>query len=93
MSELGRLPVVGDVVGIDTGELSVERLDGRRIDRIRFTPTSESEPETETEAGTAVALALSPEATPAAPTGPAGSAGPAVSARPTSTKSKDRRHE
>jgi len=39
MSELGRLPVVGDVVRIETGELSVERLDGRRIDRIRFTPT------------------------------------------------------
>jgi CBS domain containing-hemolysin-like protein len=36
MSELGRLPVVGDAVGIETGELSVERLDGRRIDRIRF---------------------------------------------------------
>ncbi|SFN78213.1 hemolysin family protein [Mycetocola miduiensis] len=38
MSELGRLPVVGDEVPIDTGTLKVERLDGRRIDRIRFTP-------------------------------------------------------
>jgi CBS domain containing-hemolysin-like protein len=38
MSELGRLPVVGDIVRIDTGELRVERLDGRRIDRLRYTP-------------------------------------------------------
>lgn len=38
MTELGRLPVVGDEVLIDGGTLRVERLDGRRIDRIRFTP-------------------------------------------------------
>ena len=38
MSELGRLPVVGDTVLIESGELTVERLDGRRIDRLRFTP-------------------------------------------------------
>jgi CBS domain containing-hemolysin-like protein len=41
MSELGRLPVVGDEVAIESGSLRVERLDGRRIDRIRFTPTAE----------------------------------------------------
>jgi CBS domain containing-hemolysin-like protein len=39
MSELGRLPVVGDQVAIDAGVFRVERLDGRRIDRVRFTPT------------------------------------------------------
>ena len=39
MSELGRLPVTGDTVTIDAGEFTVERLDGRRIDRLRFTPT------------------------------------------------------
>jgi CBS domain containing-hemolysin-like protein len=39
MSEIGRLPVVGDEVEIEHGTLRVERLDGRRIDRIRFTPT------------------------------------------------------
>jgi CBS domain containing-hemolysin-like protein len=38
MDELGRLPVVGDEVLVDGGTLRVERLDGRRIDRIRFTP-------------------------------------------------------
>lgn len=39
MSELGRLPVVGDTVLIDAGVFRIERLDGRRIDRVRFTPT------------------------------------------------------
>jgi CBS domain containing-hemolysin-like protein len=39
MSELGRLPVVGDTVAIEAGEFRVERMDGRRIDRVRFTPT------------------------------------------------------
>jgi hypothetical protein len=29
---------VGDTVRIDTGQLRVERLDGRRIDRLRYTP-------------------------------------------------------
>jgi CBS domain containing-hemolysin-like protein len=38
MSELGRLPVVGDELGLESGTLRVERLDGRRIDRIRYTP-------------------------------------------------------
>jgi CBS domain containing-hemolysin-like protein len=39
MSALGRLPVVGDTVAVEGGEFRVERLDGRRIDRVRFTPT------------------------------------------------------
>ncbi|WP_434316769.1 hemolysin family protein [Leifsonia sp. P73] len=38
MNELGRLPKVGDEVLIDGGTLRVERLDGRRVDRIRYTP-------------------------------------------------------
>jgi CBS domain containing-hemolysin-like protein len=41
MSELGRLPVVGDTVAIDAGVFRVERLDGRRVDRVRFTPHPE----------------------------------------------------
>ncbi|WP_426515975.1 hemolysin family protein [Diaminobutyricibacter sp. McL0618] len=44
MNELGRLPVVGDEVLIDGGMLRVERLDGRRIDRIRFTPDHDTDP-------------------------------------------------
>lgn len=38
MSELGRLPAVGDSVTIDGGVFRIERLDGRRIDRVRYTP-------------------------------------------------------
>ncbi|NEN07308.1 HlyC/CorC family transporter [Diaminobutyricibacter tongyongensis] len=44
MNELGRLPVVGDEVLIDGGTLRVVRLDGRRIDRIRYTPDPDEEP-------------------------------------------------
>jgi CBS domain containing-hemolysin-like protein len=40
MSELGRLPLVGDVVAINGGQFRVERMDGRRIDRVRYTPTA-----------------------------------------------------
>ena len=42
MNELGRLPRVGDEVPIDGGTLRVERLEGRRVDRIRFTPDPEA---------------------------------------------------
>jgi CBS domain containing-hemolysin-like protein len=38
MAELGRLPAVGDEVLIEEGTLVVQRLDGRRIDRVRFVP-------------------------------------------------------
>jgi len=38
MSELGRLPVVGDQVEVPGGVFRIERLDGRRIDRVRYTP-------------------------------------------------------
>lgn len=38
MSELGRIADVGDTVEIDEGVFRVERMDGRRIDRVRFTP-------------------------------------------------------
>jgi CBS domain containing-hemolysin-like protein len=42
MSELGRLPVVGDTVEIGAGVFRVERLDGRRVDRVRFTPHADT---------------------------------------------------
>lgn len=38
MSRLGRVAAVGDEVVIDSGVLRVERMDGRRVDRIRFVP-------------------------------------------------------
>jgi CBS domain containing-hemolysin-like protein len=40
MAELGRLAEVGDTVEVDAGVFRVERMDGRRIDRVRFTPQS-----------------------------------------------------
>ena len=42
MSELGRLAKAGDVVEVEAGAFRVERMDGRRIDRIRFTPDPEA---------------------------------------------------
>ncbi len=38
MSELGRLPAVGDTLQREAGIFRIERLDGRRIDRVRYTP-------------------------------------------------------
>src|SRR5690606_24657168 len=50
MSELGTVPVVGDQVATPAGTLEVVRMDGRRIDRIRFTPAPV---DADTEAGDA----------------------------------------
>ena len=52
MSELGRLPAVGDSVSTADGEFRVERLDGRRIDRVRFTPKVDADAATDADAGT-----------------------------------------
>jgi CBS domain containing-hemolysin-like protein len=38
MAALGRLPALGDQVAVPTGTLRVLRMDGRRVDLIRFTP-------------------------------------------------------
>jgi CBS domain containing-hemolysin-like protein len=45
MSVLGRIPSVGDTVEIEDGILKVERMDGRRVDRVRFSPTVHPEAE------------------------------------------------
>jgi CBS domain containing-hemolysin-like protein len=51
MAELGRLPVAGDEVPIEEGTLVVQRLDGRRIDRLRFVPKpAPAQPDVEEEA-------------------------------------------
>ncbi len=42
MSVLGRIPAVGDEVEIEDGVLRIERMDGRRADRVRFTPNPET---------------------------------------------------
>ena len=38
MSVLERIPAVGDAVEVEDGTLAVQRMDGRRVDRVRFTP-------------------------------------------------------
>ena len=39
MSVLERIPAVGDTVEVEDGTLEVQRMDGRRVDRVRFIPT------------------------------------------------------
>jgi CBS domain containing-hemolysin-like protein len=39
MSVLERIPVVGDVLEIEDGTIEVQRMDGRRVDRVKFVPT------------------------------------------------------
>lgn len=38
LAELGRIPVVGDAIEACDGIFVIERMDGRRIDRVRYTP-------------------------------------------------------
>ncbi|MFT4212139.1 MAG: hemolysin family protein [Microbacterium sp.] len=45
MSMLERIPAVGDTVEIDGGTLEVVRMDGRRVDRVRFTPAPAPDPD------------------------------------------------
>jgi CBS domain containing-hemolysin-like protein len=37
MSVLERIPIVGDKIEIEDGTLDVQRMEGRRVDRVRFT--------------------------------------------------------
>jgi CBS domain containing-hemolysin-like protein len=39
MRALGRVPLQGDRVEVEGGTLEVTRMDGRRVDRLRFSPT------------------------------------------------------
>lgn len=43
-SELGRVPVVGDVVAVDGYELEVQSVDGRRVGRVRINALAADEP-------------------------------------------------
>ena len=38
MSELERIPAVGDSIELEDGTLTVQRMDGRRVDRVRCVP-------------------------------------------------------
>jgi CBS domain containing-hemolysin-like protein len=41
MAMLGRVPAVGDEVSVDGWTIRVDAMDGRRVDRLRFTPVKE----------------------------------------------------
>ena len=43
MSALGRIPKVGDEVEIEDGLLRIERMDNRRVERVRFVPKASDE--------------------------------------------------
>ncbi|MFX5494204.1 transporter associated domain-containing protein, partial [Acinetobacter baumannii] len=43
MAELERIPKAGDTVEIEEGLLTVQRMDGRRVDRVQFTPAPAEE--------------------------------------------------
>jgi len=46
MAVLGRIPEVGDEVEVTGWGVRVARMDGRRVDRLRFTPvTAETTPD------------------------------------------------
>jgi magnesium and cobalt exporter, CNNM family len=44
MARLGRVPTVGDEVSVSGGRLRVLRMDGRRVDRLRFQPDPQHSP-------------------------------------------------
>jgi CBS domain containing-hemolysin-like protein len=44
MSGLGRIPLVGDEVPVDGAVLRVERMEGRRVDRVRMVPVEQPVP-------------------------------------------------
>lgn len=50
MAELGRVADVGDTVDVDHGTLEVRRIDGHRVERVKYTP-DEREPTTSDEEG------------------------------------------
>jgi CBS domain containing-hemolysin-like protein len=44
MAALGRIPVVGDELSMPGWVIRVARMDGRRVDRLRFIPVPEQDP-------------------------------------------------
>ena len=51
MARLGRVPVVGDEIPVEGGRLRVLRMDGRRVDRLRYQPAPASSGPTERRPG------------------------------------------
>ena len=80
LAELGRLPLVGDVVTVERRQLTVTELDGRRIARISVSSAPGPEGEDDDEAAAArppsEPAAVSPQSEPAAARPPSGPAAP-----------------
>jgi CBS domain containing-hemolysin-like protein len=38
MATLERIPIVGDAIELEDGTIAVQRMDGRRVDRVKFVP-------------------------------------------------------
>lgn len=51
MSVLERIPVTGDSIRTEDGTIEVQRMDGRRVDRVRFTPAPMPHDEATAEGG------------------------------------------
>jgi len=47
MAVLGRIPVVGDEISLAGWVVRVARMDGRRVDRLRFIPVPDESPTAE----------------------------------------------
>jgi CBS domain containing-hemolysin-like protein len=47
MAVLGRIPVVGDELALPGWTVRVARMDGRRVDRLRFIPKPDEQPPTD----------------------------------------------
>jgi len=102
-ARLGRIPVEGDSVVLDRVRYQVERMDGRRVDRVRLSDPERSDPDAgraESPAGPAGpagppgssgpsgSSGSSGPAGPAGPSGPAGSSGPAAAPAPPRARPK-----
>lgn len=51
MSVLERIPTAGDTIELDDGSIEVQRMDGRRVERVRFAPKPMPHADAATEGG------------------------------------------
>jgi CBS domain containing-hemolysin-like protein len=51
MSVLERIPTAGDTIELEDGSIEVQRMDGRRVERVRFAPKPMPHPDAATEGG------------------------------------------
>ena len=51
MSVLERIPTAGDTIELEDGSIEVQRMDGRRVERVRFAPKPMPHADAATEGG------------------------------------------